>query len=234
MLNKLVAFVCVFLLAYSSVGMDSSPDAFKAFKDSIIGKEGPVVCASVAEKLRGGLDKQIEALSAHMRDEGHFGVRGSKIDGHAARQMAKRWGTFFVKPDGSLYTPPEQDILLHTIWDSGQLAYAGDVPSAPNIFYLDGKVGGIHGIAFSNNAATRSSFAKGGGLDNLNAENLMAIRLAVLGRAPARRDFVSDDEFEMAKMVYEAGPHFGEVTTVRIKLDLADGMCEFNTCFPRD
>lgn len=61
----------------------------------------------------------------------------------------------------------------------------------------------------------------------------MAIRLAGLERAPVRDDFMSDEEFEMAKEVQEACPHFAKIITIHLKLNIDNGMCEFNICFPR-
>lgn len=62
-----------------------------------------------------------------MREEGHFGVREAKINKHALRARAKKWGTFFVKPDMNLYTVTEQN---DRIWNSKNTV---DVLGAQNI-----------------------------------------------------------------------------------------------------
>ncbi len=215
--------------------LNISAMSFEQFKESIVGQNGKVVYDLVNPKLKGGEEAQIGKLAEHMAKEGHFGVRTSPLNRQAIRSTAKRWGTFFIKLEEhpEFYSSPQEQIdLVKLIWEAKSLTYAGDVPGAKNIVYLEGKVPNVSGVAFSNQEAERPGFIKGGDLVTLGKENELAMRLALSQVEPTEVEFKED--FQMAQIVWNAGPHIVDNITIRIKLDCGTGFFEFNTCFPRD
>jgi hypothetical protein len=233
--NNLIVFFVIVFSAFNLEGM-----SFEDFKKGIIekstgkSKSGTEIYGFITPKLKGGIDAQIERLADHMRDEGHFGINRAPIDRDAERSRAKRWGTFFVQPNHTLFENREERIgIVRVIWDSKKLEYAGDVPGAPTIVYLDGEVPGVLGVAFGNPSADRPCFVRGGDVSVYEKENRTALLLA-LGVKLERSTFKTDEDWEIVQAVSKAVPHLVQKITIRIKLNCSDGSCEFNTCFPRD
>ena len=226
MLVKRIRFVyfvfCLF--SFQLLAMD-----FPTFKANIVGKTGQQVHAYVTPLLKDGLDAQTPILRVHMAGRGHFGSKASITNANTTMI----WNTFFVKQDYTLYsTEAEQTALIRAIWDSKILVYTKDVPGTLSGVCLDGVIPGIIGVAFANKGAERDSVTEKKDADMYNKENLIAIKLAELGRPPVASDFTVDDDFKIAEKVYLAGPEFVSSSTIRIILNVADGSVKFNTSYP--
>jgi hypothetical protein len=117
--NSLFIFCVVVFAAF--FGMLNAMDFKTTFINNISGKDGHTVHVFINSKLKGSPDAQVAELCAHMDAEGHFGVRQAPMTKDAVRSMPKRWSTFFIKPDKTLYGAGERLGCVARIWNSEKL-----------------------------------------------------------------------------------------------------------------